>query len=71
MLSQRGEAEPQRGQSRDWGVTTPSCPGAAVLGDIDAEAKLSATADVEAQAVVIRGGVEVDDAPQPVLRAAL
>jgi len=46
-------------------------PGAAILGDVDAEAELPAAADVEAQAVVVRGGVEVDDAPQPVLGAAL
>lgn len=62
-------AEPQRGHSGDWGAVCP--PRADILGDIDAEAELPAAADVEAQAVVIGGGVEVDDAPQPILRAAL
>lgn len=38
-------------------------PRAAILGDVDAEAELPAATNVEAQAVVIRGGVEVDDAP--------
>lgn len=41
----------------------------AILGDIDAKAELPTSADIEAQAVIVRGGVEVDDASQTILRA--
>lgn len=42
-----------------------------ILRDINAESKLFAPSDVEAQAVVIWGGEEVDDSAQSVVRAGL
>jgi len=41
----------------------------AILGDIDAKAEFPTSTDILAQAVIIRGGVEVDNAPQTILRA--
>lgn len=42
-----------------------------ILGDINSQPKLFAPSDVEAQAVVVRGGEEVDDPAQSVVRAGL
>lgn len=42
-----------------------------VLRDVNAESKLFASSDVEAQAVVVRGGEEMDDPAEGVVRAGL
>lgn len=42
-----------------------------ILGDVDAESELFASSDVEPQAVVVRGGEEVDDPAEGVVRAGL
>lgn len=38
-----------------------------ILGDVNAESELFASSDVEAQAVVIRSGEEVDDPAESVV----
>lgn len=42
-----------------------------ILGDINAESELFASSDVEAQAVVIRSGEEVDNPAESVVCAGL
>lgn len=42
-----------------------------LLGDVDAETKLLSSADVEAQAVIVGGGVEMDDPLEGAPRARL
>lgn len=46
-------------------------PHVFVLRDVNAESELFAPSDVEAQAIVIRGGEEMDDPAEGVVRAGL
>lgn len=55
-----------------WGVIRSKSPCRRdLLRHVDAQAKLLPSADVEAQTVVVRGGVQVDDPTQGTVRAGL